>query len=83
MAQAKIKLVVFNEHTLGYIIPEIPNYIQPLRASILKGAPFETIETSKCIAKSDKIRLASAKDFDDFRCSFFGYTEEEYEFKPL
>ncbi len=77
---AKTKLVVFNEHTLGYITPEFPQYIQPLRASILKGAPFETVETPKCISKADKIRLASAKDFDDFRCSFVGYTKEEYEF---
>jgi len=80
---AKIKLVVFNEHTLGYISPELPQYVQPLRASILKGAPFETHETSKYISKADNIRLASAKDFDDFRCSFVGYSKEEYEFQEL
>lgn len=81
--ETKTKLVVFNEHTIGYIMPELPEYIQPLHASILKGAPFETYPSSKLISKNDKVRLASEKDFSDFRCSFEGYKEEEYEFATL
>lgn len=79
----KTKLVVFNEHTLGFITSETPEYVQPLHASILKGAPFETYPSSKWISKNDKVRLASEKDFNDFRCSFEGYKEEEYEFATL
>lgn len=79
----KTKLVVLNEHTLGYIVPNLPQYIHPLSISIRKGAPFETYPSSKWISKNDKIRLASAKDFEDFRCSFEGYSEKEYEFATL
>lgn len=79
----RIKLVVFNEHTLGYIAPELPQYVFPLRASILKGAPFETNESSKLISKSDNVRLASEQDFEDFKVCFRGYdNENEYEFAP-
>lgn len=82
MSNLRTKLVVFNNHTLGYIIPELPNYMQPLHASILKGAPFETHPSSKYIGKSDNVRLASEKDFNDFNCHFGSFgNEKEYEFK--
>jgi hypothetical protein len=79
----RIKLVVFNEHTLGYIVPELPKYMFPIRASILKGATFETSDSSKLISSNDKVRLASEQDFDDFRVCFGGFgNESEYEFAP-
>lgn len=83
MVNTKRKLVVVNEHTLGYIIPELPNYYSILRASILKGAPFDMAENSKLIGSKDVIRLASEKDFDEFRCVFKGYDNDrfhEYEY---
>ena len=77
----KIKLVVFNEHTLGYIIPEIPNQVQILHASVLKGAVWSLSKSSDYIGKNDKVRLASEQDFKDFRCCFSGYqNKDEYEF---
>lgn len=79
----RIKLVVLNEHTLGYIAPELPNYVFPLRASILKGATFETNASSKLISSSDNVRLASEQDFEDFRVYFGGFgNDKEYEFAP-
>ena len=77
----KIKLVVFNEHTIGYIMPERPDYVQVLHASILRGATFELLPTSKYISKTDKVRLASEKDFNDYRISFEGYKDNiSYEY---
>lgn len=78
----RIKLVVVNENTLGYIIPEIPNQYSILHASILRGAIFEVNPSSKLINKSDKIRLASREDFEDYDVYFKGYNNPEiYEYK--
>lgn len=81
MKDKRIKLVVLNEHTLGYILPVLPNYVQVLHASLLKGAPFELNPSNKLIGKLDKVRLASAKDFENYRCCFKGFNNPvEYEF---
>ncbi len=78
----KIRLVVFNEHTLGYILPELPDRVQVFHSSILKGAPFELYPDSKVISSLDKVRLASEQDFDNFRVSFSdGYRDSnKYEY---
>ena len=57
----KTKLVVFNEHTLGYILPETPKTLGILHSSILKGACFEVHPKSKHISSIDKVRLAKEK----------------------
>jgi len=77
----KIKLVVLNENTLGYIQPELPNICCVLRASILRGAVFEVLPSSKLISRFDTIRLASKADFEEYRVSFVGYEGSgEYEY---
>lgn len=79
----RIKLVVLNENILGYITPEQPNYVSVLHASILKGATYPNHCGPYLLGSSDKTRLASEKDFNDFRVSFQGYDNltEIYEFK--
>lgn len=77
----RIKLIVYNEYCLGYILSEYPNMVCTLADSVLKGAPFRVINEPYQITKSDKIRLASEKDFEDFRVSFEGYDKRElYEY---
>ena len=81
--KTKIKLVVFNENTLGYILPELPelpDYVQVLHASVLKGALFEVNPSSKLIGKNDVVRLATHADFDDFRVFFGSFGNGEYEY---
>lgn len=74
----RIKLVVVNEHTLGYIDPRTPNTFNILHASVLKGSSYQNL-SAPSIPKNGKIRLATPKDFDDFRVDFTGYdNEEEY-----
>lgn len=77
----KIKLVVVDEHTLGYIYPN-DNKVAILHTSILKGSPYSDRSTIY-ISNHKNIRLASEKDFDDFRCMFDGYKQnsEDYEYQ--
>ena len=79
----RTKLVVVDEHTLGYIDPEQPDYAGVLHASILKGATFcVPASIEPILIKHKKVRLASENDFNDFRVSFKGFDNEQlYEFK--
>ncbi len=78
MADAKIKLVVLNENTLGYIQPELPNYVQHLHASVLRGA-YQS--SPSLIGSTDKVRLASENDFSEYRVHFGSFgNKDEYEF---
>jgi len=83
MEQDKIKLVVVNEHTLGFIFPPSAynnrlglTFVNILHASILKGA----VNTARpiLIGSTDKVRLASENDFNNFRVCFNGYNSKEY-----
>ena len=82
---AKIKLVVYKEHTLGYILPELPNSVQILHSSPLKGAIGTTnLQGNYHINNLNEIRLASEKDFDDFRVDFKGYDDKQvYEYNDV
>lgn len=81
----KIKLVVYKEHTLGYILPELPNSVQILHSSPLKGAIGTTnLQDSYHINNLNEIRLASENDFDDFRVDFKGYDDKQvYEYNDV
>ena len=65
---SKTKLVVFDNHTLGYITPEQPEIIQILHTSILKGSRFT--DRSTIYVNMGIYRLATEQDFEDFRCVF-------------
>ncbi len=79
--QEPTKIVVKDEHTLGYILPEKPDSLQILHDSILKGAPSNYNHTGSVpIGKGDKIRLATKKDFDDFRVAWSKSYENEKEY---
>ena len=70
----KIKLVVYNEYALGYIMPEQPDKVCTLVDRITLGAPFRVMNEPYFIGARDTVRLASRKDFDTFRLSFEGTT---------
>lgn len=77
----KIKLVVYNEYALGYILPQRPNQVCILANSILRGASLRVYDEPYPIGCNDKIRLASEKDFEDYRVCFEGFDNPEmYEF---
>lgn len=70
----QIKLVVYGEYLLGYILPILPRYVCVLHWSILKGAPYlNTTNEAAFINPRKSLRLACKEDFEDFRCSFEGY----------
>lgn len=74
-----IKLVVADEHTLGYILPNmmVP-CVSVLHASILRGAT--TIE-SLPLSMFKNIRLANEQDFEDFRVHFSDAYKNEKEYQ--
>jgi hypothetical protein len=82
----KIKLVVVNENTLGYILPEFPKQVSVLHASVLRGAYFGSIGNPIPIGEkwcNHSVRLATEQDFNDYRVSIEGYKNhpEEYEYQ--
>ncbi len=79
MEQQRIKLVVANENTLGYIQPETPNSLSILHASILKGSTFSNTSGSVNLPKNH--RLATEKDFENFNVFMGSFKNSElYEF---
>jgi hypothetical protein len=80
MEQKKIKLVVAEGHTLGYILPELPNHLQILQSSILRGAPTHYPSGVDSVMLPKNNRLATPKDFDDFRVYFGSFSnKDQYE----
>jgi len=79
MATDRIKLVVAKGHTLGYILPELPQFLCVLHTSILKGSSYSYWAGSVMLPKD--WRLASPEDFNGFNHSFEGYEDDSvYEF---
>lgn len=77
----KIKLVVFNEYALGYIMSERPDTVYTLADSVLRGGPFRVMTEPYYMGTRDTVRLAGKQDFDDFRFFFRGYDNpEKYEY---
>lgn len=80
------QLVVIDEHTLGYILPdqdkESPLYgAGILHTSVLRGSTLNPMTTGTVLLKGRKVRLATKQDFDDYRVSFQGYENNpEYEY---
>ena len=69
----KIRLVVYNEYALGYIMPQQPDKVCTLADRTMLEPYF--------IGKNDTVRLAGRKDFDTFRLSFEGYDNTQmYEY---
>lgn len=81
----RIQLVVVDEHSLGYIIPEMPNTFNVLHASILKGSTLRDSHNYS-IDWFKNIRKANEIDFHNYRIVFtengFG-NSNEYDFEPL
>lgn len=65
----KCKTVVFREHTLGVVYP---NDLQILRASILRGSPFDPVGLAPFdpILNHGEYRPATEQDFADYGVAF-------------
>ncbi len=80
----RIKLVVVNEHTLGYIDPDRPHTLSILRLRTERSAPFSTMDTPRPLFSSDYVRLASRLDFKAYRVCFDGFDDEtKYEYQTI
>ena len=53
----KIRLVVYNEYALGYIMPQQPDKVCTLADRTTLGAPFRTMLEPYFIGKNDTVRL--------------------------
>lgn len=79
MIKEKIKLVVAEEHTLGYILPSLPDKLQILHTSILRGSSWPYYGS---VMLPKNYRLASKEDFDSYNMHFGSFgNEKEYEFQ--
>ena len=84
LQKAKIKLVVIEEHTLGYVNEETPQSAGILCASTINrvlqgkaktGSPYNPLDGSISIV-GKSVRMATVQDFIDFNVSHTGYTND-------
>jgi hypothetical protein len=61
----RIRFVVVNEDTLGYVSPRQPGDYWPLGGSLRR--PLATIDGGRPIGASDVLRDATAQDFRAYR----------------
>jgi hypothetical protein len=64
---AKVRYVVLDENTLGYINSEQPDVLGVLAASILRGAVHSWLDGPVAILQTKNIRPATVADFNAFR----------------
>ena len=53
----KIRLVVYNEYALGYIMPQQPDKVCTLADRTTLGAPFRTMLEPYFIGKNDTVSM--------------------------
>ena len=75
MSSYTIEIIVFNEHTIGYREPGAKR-MNILHASVLKGANWCLYPDINFIDPTDKVRLATPKDFKEFLISEDGYRRD-------
>lgn len=76
----KIKLVVYNEHALGYILPEIPNNVYIFNSLLRKGGSGHNFGV-RVITGIDNVRLANEQDFNEYKILMNGFKNDpKYEF---
>jgi hypothetical protein len=61
------RYVVMDEHTLGYLIPEMPGYIGVLMCSVLKGGDGPMHGNAIITLGRTQVRQATSEDFTSFR----------------
>lgn len=62
-----IRLVVLNEEIIGYIYPRRTSYVVALEIKPGRTTSLATSVNKQCmVLLSDKVRLATEQDFDDF-----------------
>lgn len=77
---SKCQFVVVGEHTLGIIDSRMPDVIQKLAISVLRGATFGS-EYDNIVKPWPDSRPATRKDFDTFRIMSSGYERDpRYDF---
>lgn len=69
-----IRIVVGDEHTLGYIDDRLPTVLQTLHSSILRGATFGN---NALVSMYSKVRTATSADFETYRVSEDGFDKDE------
>lgn len=69
----RVRLVVVDENTLGYVIPGTLN-VGILHTSILRGSYFNAWGI---IGAYNFARLATKQDFEDYRVSFKGFDNKD------
>lgn len=77
LSDTKTNIVVYKEHTFGYIHGN-RNTLEVLRASELRGAPFEYLPEPKYVSDEDMkkyVRLATLEDFEVYRIHLGQYLD--------
>jgi hypothetical protein len=75
-------LVVYHEHTLGYVDSSRKNVVSIIKASPLRGASGDHHKVEEFYISESEIRRASKYDFMSYNVDESQYSEK-YGFEPL
>lgn len=75
-------LVVYHEHTLGYIDSDRKNTVSIIKASPIRGAVGDHHKVEEFYTDNSEIRAATEKDFTLFNVDKTQFSEV-YGFEPL